>query len=367
MISYTNKLDLIKKGERCAMSTVILIPAYKPDMALIRLVEELNKQEDLDVLVVDDGSGEEFAPIFAKLAGLATFTGYEVNKGKGHALKYGFNAVTEFFPDAKHIITADADGQHKVEDILSVREHLLNGHRFVIGARRFTGKVPFRSKFGNSVTQFVFRYFAHTKVSDTQTGLRGFSVDLIPELLSIPGARYEYETYMLLHFSEIGQEIYECPIATIYENNNESSHFHPLRDSFKIYKAIFSFSRSAKFAVSSMLAFLADFILLFTLWDICGFNEYLSIGLAWGASSFINFMVNRYFVFKSKSGFAMAFLRYYLLAIFIMGLKNYGLFILLLEYAPIPATVSKLAAEVSFFILNYIVQKKLIFRKKGAN
>ena len=348
------------------METVVLIPAYKPDMALIHLVEQLHNTKDLDILVVDDGSGSDYAPVFAKLSGMAAFSGYEVNQGKGNALKHGFNAVKEFFPDAKYIITADADGQHKIEDILAVRDYLLKGENFVIGARRFTGKVPFRSKFGNSITQFVFRYFARTNVSDTQTGLRGFSVDLVPELLSIPGQRYEYETYMLLHFSEIGQHIAECPIATIYENNNESSHFNPIKDSFKIYKAIFSFSRAAKFIVSSIFAFLLDFAILFGMWRLLGIDKYVSVGAAWAASSFTNFLINRYFVFKAKNNFFSAFLQYYLLAVVVMMLKNYGLFIVLLEFTPMPAELAKLLAEVSFFILNYIAQKKLIFRKKRS-
>lgn len=356
------------------MDTVILIPAYKPDMALIRLVEQLNEVGDLDILVVDDGSGSEFAPVFAKLSGMAAFSGYEINCGKGHALKHGFAAVKEFFPDAKYVITADADGQHKLEDILAVREHLFKGEKFVIGARRFTGKVPFRSKFGNSITQFVFRYLAKTKVSDTQTGLRGFSADLIPELVSIPGQRYEYETYMLLHFSEMGQNIAECPIATIYENNNECSHFNPIKDSFKIYRAIFSFSKPAKFIVSSFIAFLIDFFMLFGLLSLLGkttdlkkeYIEYISVGVAWAVSSLVNFLVNRYYVFKAKNNFWMAFWQYYLLALVVMVLKNYGLFIVLIRFTPIPDTLCKVLAEISFFMLNYVAQKKLVFRKKRS-
>ena len=347
------------------MDTVILIPAYKPDMALIRLVEQLNEIEALNVLVVDDGSGTNFAPVFAQLAGKAAFTGYETNHGKGYALKHGFKTIAELFPDAKYIITADADGQHKLEDILAVREHLVKGERFVIGARRFTGKVPFRSKFGNSITQFVFRFLAKTNVSDTQTGLRGFTQDMIPDLLSIPGERYEYETYMLLHFSEIGVKIDECPIATIYENNNESSHFHPLRDSFKIYKAIFSFSSPAKFMVSSFFAFLLDTIILMCMLHF-GIAKTISIGVAWAVSSLMNFIINRYFVFHSKTKLLPAACKYYLLALVVMGLKNYGLFMLLTDVLFIPELPGKLLAEISFFILNYIVQQKFIFRMKRS-
>lgn len=347
------------------MDTVILIPAYKPDMALIQLVKQLHAINELDILVVDDGSGAEFAPVFAELSGLAAFTGYETNHGKGYALKHGFNMVSEFFPDAKYIVTADADGQHKLEDILAVRDYLKNGEEFVIGARRFTGKVPFRSKFGNSITQFVFRYLAKTKVSDTQTGLRGFTVSLVPELLSIPGARYEYETYMLLHFSEIGVHIAECPIATIYENNNQSSHFHPLRDSFKIYKAIFSFSSPAKFIVSSFFAFLLDTIILMTMlsFDI---NKPISIGVAWFVSSLVNFLTNRYLVFKVKNNFYGALIKYYALALVVMGLKNYGLYMLLTDILIFPELPGKVLAEISFFIFNYFIQQKLIFRMKRS-
>ena len=355
------------------METVILIPAYKPDMALIRLVEQLSQVNDLQVLVVDDGSGEEFAPVFSKLSGMAAFTGYETNHGKGYALKHGFKAVTEFYPDAKYIITADADGQHKLEDILSVRDHLRDGNEFVIGARKFTGKVPFRSRFGNSITQFVFRFLAQTNVSDTQTGLRGFSVSLIPELLSIPGARYEYETYMLLRFSEKGIHIDECPIATIYENNNESSHFNPIRDSIKIYRAIFSFSKPAKFIMSSFLAFLIDTIILMGLLhcDVyknmgLSFMEWktISIGIAWAISSIVNFLVNHFLVFHANNNIWAAMVKYYVLALVVMGLKNYGLYMIMTEVISIPELPGKVLAEVSFFILNYFAQKKLIFRNK---
>lgn len=347
------------------MDTVILIPAYKPDMALIRLVEQLSKVDDLQVLVVDDGSGESFAPVFAKLSGMASFTGYETNHGKGYALKHGFKTVAELFPDAKYIITADADGQHKIEDILAVREQLKTGESFVIGARRFTGKVPFRSRFGNSITQFVFRFMAQTNVSDTQTGLRGFDVSLIDDLMSIPGARYEYETYMLLHFSEKGIKIAECPIATVYENNNESSHFNPIRDSFKIYRAIFSFSRPAKFMVSSFFAFLIDTAILMSLLAL-GINKPISIGVAWVISSLTNFLVNHFLVFRTKGGIISACVKYYTLAIIVLGLKNYGLYMLLTDLAPIAELPGKVLAEVSFFVLNYIAQKKLIFRTKRS-
>lgn len=73
-----------------------------------------------------------------------------------------------------------------------------NPSHLVLGARAFVGKVPARSRFGNKVTAGLFRLVTGQKVTDTQTGLRGMSTDLIPWLLNLDGNRFEYEFNMLL-------------------------------------------------------------------------------------------------------------------------------------------------------------------------
>ena len=64
------------------MSTVVLIPAYKPDEKLTELVGQL-KENNYDVLIVNDGSGEEYEELFKSLKDRATVIGYELNHGKG--------------------------------------------------------------------------------------------------------------------------------------------------------------------------------------------------------------------------------------------------------------------------------------------
>ena len=54
------------------MKKVVLIPSYEPDDKLIKLVENLSK-EDLDVIVVDDGSGKKYKDIFTKVSGTDDF------------------------------------------------------------------------------------------------------------------------------------------------------------------------------------------------------------------------------------------------------------------------------------------------------
>ena len=89
---------------------VVLIPAYKPDERLIDLTRELVDNE-LRVLLVDDGGREQFRAIFDACEALgAKVAVHAVNQGKGRALKTGINASLNIWPDLTGIVTADADG-----------------------------------------------------------------------------------------------------------------------------------------------------------------------------------------------------------------------------------------------------------------
>ena len=82
----------------------------------------------------------------------------------------------------------------------------------VIGSRCFTGDVPFRSKFGNTVTRYIFKLVSGVSIWDTQSGLRAFSFDMIPFLLNIKGDRYEYEINVLLEAAKNNIKINEITI-----------------------------------------------------------------------------------------------------------------------------------------------------------
>ena len=234
----------------------ILIPAYKPDEKLLKLLDRLAEAK-YDVVVVNDGSGKEFDRIFKSIHS-AHLIEYEQNKGKGGALKTGISYIAQN-TDAEFIITADADGQHTPEDITKLADFLLSTEKgsaqFVIGSRKFTGEVPFRSKFGNKMTVGAFALASGVKIGDTQTGLRGFSKKLFSELMAIDGDRYEYEINVLLHVAKKKIKINEIEIETIYIDENASSHFNPVRDSIKIYSCIL------KYCVASITSFVVDFIL----------------------------------------------------------------------------------------------------------
>ena len=100
----------------------VLIPAYQPDARLPRLILELHRADSaMRIVVVDDGSGEEYRNIFdaSRTAG-AHVISYERNRGKGYALRAGFTYIYDHAQSLginDCVVTADADGQHTLVDI----------------------------------------------------------------------------------------------------------------------------------------------------------------------------------------------------------------------------------------------------------
>ncbi len=222
---------------------LVLIPSYEPDHALVEVVGELLAAiPDADVLVVDDGSGPAYGHVFrAAAAAGATVVGYGVNRGKGAALKSGFRWVRQHRPGAV-VVCADSDGQHRVADIVRVARAVRPGRMMVIGGRRFTGAVPPRSRFGNTVTRYLFRAVSGASVYDTQTGLRAYPHELLDWLIGIPGERFEYELSMLLAAADAEVEIVELEIATVYDPHAYSSHFRTFVDSWRVYRPMLAYA-----------------------------------------------------------------------------------------------------------------------------
>jgi len=332
---------------------VIIIPAYEPDEKLIKLVGELKENCDWKILIVDDGSGERYDWIFESVDNLgAVVVRYKKNKGKGGALKIAFKIVSNW-DDAEEIVIADCDGQHLPEDIMKIMNKVKgNKSKIILGARHFTGKVPFRSIFGNKLTSMVFLLAKGKKITDTQTGLRGFSKDIIPWLCEVQGERFEYEMNMLLEAEENGYGITEVPINTVYLEDNKSSHFNPLKDSIKIYLPFF------KFGMSSVLSALLDFSLLIFI-KLMTSNLFLAVVGARLCSGSFNYIMNKEYVFSkgNMENEEISFHKYALLA-FILMFMNY----ITLNYLctiGINLVLGKIITESILFLFSFLIQKNM--------
>ena len=308
---------------------IIIIPAYKPSIKLKKLIQNLQQEWVSKIICIDDGSGKEFAEIFYEIEriGNVCVLKHAINMGKGRALKTAFNYIMNELPDNDMVITVDADGQHTLEAIDKVYHAFCGNNHMILGKREFTNinskkKIPFRSRFGNNLTRWVFNFLCNVNVSDTQTGLRAIPMTILPYLMEVPGERYEYETNCLLWCKDNSIELNEVEIETIYENNNESSHFNPLGDSLKIYKVIFKY--------------------------LC--------------SSIINFIINKKVVFKTTGKVWYQGIKYFLLVLLsgtISAIAVFGFQMAISENL----VIAKVIVEIILFFFNFYIQKNFIFAK----
>lgn len=335
----------------------ILIPAYKPDDKLVALTDQLLTHDDLKLVVVDDGSGEAFRPVFEALDKRVTLISYPDNKGKGGALKTGIRYIMDHMPECERLVTADADGQHRYVDIRRVldKSEEMPG-ALVLGSRAFDGDVPLRSRFGNAMTRQVFAIASGVKVRDTQTGLRGFDRDGMRLFVDVPGDRYEYEINMLLTAARAEMPIYEVTIETVYLNDNESSHFNPLKDSLRIYACIL------KFACSSLICFGIDYVLFQLLRTFIPLT-WVSNLLARIVSASVNFSLNKKLVFKGNEKTLPAVLKYAALAVFIY-LIDTAILALLYEKLGWSRYVVKIISGVLGYLISFPVQGRIVYRKQ---
>lgn len=345
---------------------IVLIPAYQPDEQLTALVDRFIKQTDFSILVVNDGSSPDKAAIFEQLPASVTLLTHEQNRGKGCAMKTGMQYIQEHFPPEEGVVVVDADGQHLLPDVLRICEELTaHPEALVLGSRQFTGKVPVRSKFGNTVTRYVFALASGVMIHDTQTGLRAFSVAQIPTLLALKGERYEYEMYMLLGAAEQHIPLREVFIETVYlDEKNSSSHFHPLRDSFRIYASIL------KFTCSSLIAFVIDYILVlmlaaaFQTTDMS--RQYvllISAVIALIVSSSCNFFINRRVVFKVQGQVMGSAAKYCAVTLLVLTLNYLMLWVFHIALH-IPLAAAKLMVECLLFFVSLLLQRFFVFRIK---
>lgn len=335
----------------------VLIPAYRPTEALAHLVGDLTSRGFGQIIVVDDGSGPSFDPLFRSLLRhpQVTLLRHEINRGKGEALKTALHHLLESHPAAEGAVTADADGQHLPEDIERVARRLAGagGATLVLGARTFGPGVPLRSRLGNLITAAAMRWICGLRLADTQTGLRGIPRTLAARLLETKTGGYEFELDMLLMSKHAGFAVSEVPIATVYADGNRSSHFHPLRDSMRIYFVLLRF----------MLVSLATAVIdnaVFRL--VLAFTPSLpeaQLAARLAANSF-QYPAARRAVFHSGRPHRRELPRFLAVAT-AHALLSYAAIGWLAGAHGLPLLPAKIAVETALFPLNFLLQRDWVF------
>ena len=365
-------------GKHAAEQAVILIPSLEPDERLPAYIQKLKEGGFAHIVVIDDGSSEKYQPIFEEVDAVedTVVLHHEVNKGKGVALKTGYRYIMEHLTDdITGVITADADGQHTVADCLHLAEQLEKGERALyLGSRDFNQEnVPPKSRSGNKITSVIFKLLYGQYLPDTQTGLRAFRKEELPFMAEVEGERYEYEMKVLIACSRARIPMIPITIETIYENENEGTHFHPIRDSWRIYKVIFG--SFIKFMSVSLICFLIDQLLALVLrkWILppVGFARGSMLNLqvsGWGArlvSSVINFVMNKNLVFQMKGKAGKPALKYAALCVMIITISNAGVWAL--GKIGMADWLAKILMDTMLYFLSYRLQDRWVFKEEVPN
>lgn len=345
----------------------VIIPAYEPDEKMIKLLEALKGAGLTNLILVDDGSGPAYAPLFERAEkeyGALVLT-HAVNLGKGRALKTAFNECLNRYPEAIGCVTADSDGQHTPACILKCMEAMAKApETLIMGCRNFDGEnVPVRSAAGNKITCRVLKFLAGVDVSDTQTGLRGIPQAFMRHLMNVKGERFEFETNMLLETKEQKIPIAEVPIETVYLEENRSSHFNPVRDSARIYLVF------GKFLFSSLSSSVLDLVLFTSFCSLLKgrLPEQISYIVAATIaarllSASYNFGINYKVVFKSRGGVLKAAGRYIGLAAIQMACSAF-LVNLVYGFTGGIEVLVKIPVDIFLFFISFFIQREFVYQE----
>lgn len=234
-----------------------------------------------------------------------------------------------------------------------------------LGVRDFDDdSVPIKSRIGNKLTRIILKVLIGGDVSDTQTGLRGIPNRHLDKWVILPGERFEYETVMLIDAIQFSVKIHEVPIRTVYINDDQGTHFDPVKDSLAIYRTIFT--TFLKYIMSAFLSFLVDYglfcLIVVSLGSLQNDKKiWIATFLARVCSSLFNYAVNKNVVFRAKG--KKTILKYYGLCVCQL-VCSASLVSLVSEMGVAPVQFGKIMVDTILFLLSFQVQKKWIFRKE---
>lgn len=338
---------------------MILIPAYKPDQTLVKLVDELldymrRNDQAVPLLVINDGSTTDVAlQVFSSLGERGVeVVNHDVNQGKGAALKTGIKIARD--RRTPFVVTVDADGQHLPIDVFRVINAGMEADGAVIlGRRVFDESTPLRSKFGNELTVRLFRCVHGGRVNDTQTGLRYIPQFLYSDLLAIAEQGYDFELSALIRFVKKGI-CREVIIQTVYEPGNPSSHFRKIQDSAKIYAVLF------RGTLVSLLLALVDF-LTFHFVDLLTNSTTLSVVIARSVGTVGYFYLARDFVYRAGNEFVNPFVKYVALVLLNIFILIPSIELMQKQFS-LPKTLVYVVVTLTLFLFNFYIQKSFIFK-----
>jgi len=201
------------------MKIVIGMPAYNEEKNIAGILLKLKKISQ-DIIVCDDGSSDLTAKIAEELG--AIVIQHKKNFGYGAGIRSIFLKAIEIKADV--LVTFDADGQHRIEDINSVLEPIINDEAdLVIGSRFLTdnNEIPKYRKFGIKTITSITNSSLGKKLSDSQSGFRAYNKKVLENIVPSESGM-GVSTEILIKASKMNLRITEVPIVVSYEGDTST-------------------------------------------------------------------------------------------------------------------------------------------------
>ena len=207
---------------------VALIPAHNEAKTIVDLLERTLRFVGHAILV-DDGSTDGTADLVDRAD--VQILRQPINLGKGESLIWGFQAAADAGFD--FVVTLDADGQHRPEDIPNLLASA-NSETIVVGSRMSQAHLIPKGRYcANQTANFFISWAAGQWIQDTQCGFRVYPIRLFDKIRLKRNRRYGFvmESEVLIEASQAGFRIRTVPIPALYESVlKRPSHFRPIRD-----------------------------------------------------------------------------------------------------------------------------------------
>jgi len=214
------------------LKVAVLIPTYNNEQTLAGVIRDVQEYSD-DIIVVNDGSTDSTADLLKKFQRISLVS-YAVNRGKGYALRKGFQRALDLGYD--YVISIDSDGQHYAEDLPKFLSAVqVHPSAIIMGVRNMEqAGVPGKSSFGHKFSNFWFWVETGIKMNDTQSGYRLYPIRLLSGTTFIT-RKFEFEIEVMVRSVWNGVDMAEVPIKVFYASKEDRvSHFRPFQDFTRI-------------------------------------------------------------------------------------------------------------------------------------
>jgi glycosyltransferase involved in cell wall biosynthesis len=210
---------------------VVIVPVYNAEPTLAKVVKDVRRNLPGALIIgVDDGSTDGSRQLLRTVADETIE--FDVNRGKGAALRAGFDLALK--KGAAAVLTIDSEGQHDAAFAPAI-VGALDRADIVIGTRDLSGKaVPKHRRIANMISSAATRAVSGGKVRDSQSGYRAMKAEVLRKVHG-EGDRYEFETDFIIRAARAGFTTVNVPISTIY---GSPSYFREFRDAWLVIKVL---------------------------------------------------------------------------------------------------------------------------------